>query len=349
MEILETIRPKTRHNSFCDAELIIKGGNAIAIRRKRKARALSPGDRVRVVAPAGPFDSKDLQWSLGWLYRRGYETKTDSSIHRKKGYLAGEDARRMREFVNAWKDPKTKAIFSARGGYGTTRLFEAMQRQGKVSAFLKLIKRSGTEKVFMGLSDLTVPLNWISKETGLVTVHGPMMAGKSFRELSEKKRSTLFNLFEEGGRQELLAGRSFSILFSGNASGRLWGGNMTMLQTTFGTFLEPDLRGGILFLEEVHDPEYKIDRLFSHFSMYGVFKKIRGLILGDFLGPRGKPHSKKFLAGLVKRYVSSHQIPVLSGIAAGHRLNQVWLPIGGSCKIDRRGRRLILDSFVKNK
>jgi muramoyltetrapeptide carboxypeptidase len=254
--------------------------------------------------------------------------------------LAGPDARRREEYIEAWKDPKAKAIFVARGGYGTLRMFEGMLASQRVPR---------AKKIFMGLSDLTVPLNHIAAKTGLVCIHGPMMGGTSFQDLSLKDRDCLFSLLENGKEQKLVASKDFQMLQKGNAKGRLLGGNFTMLQSMLNTPLEPNFSGSILFLEEVHDPPYKIDRLFAQFALAGIFRKVKGLLLGDFLGPKGKPHSFKLIQDLVDRYIGKRTIPVLAGIQAGHKLNRVWLPIGGQVEISKTGNQLVFEALVREK
>ena len=146
------------------------------MRRLRLPERLQKGDRVQLIAPASSFSKRAFSFSKRWLASRGYEVIFDPTVFEKDQYLAGSDRRRVQEFLHAWGDPGVNGIFCARGGYGAMRFFLEENRLPKPSH----------PKVLMGMSDITVLLSYIAKKHRLATVHGPVMAGTLFEQLSER-------------------------------------------------------------------------------------------------------------------------------------------------------------------
>lgn len=292
--------------------------------------ALKQGNEVYIIAPGSPFKRKRLYLATKWLKKRGYQVSFEKSIFQRQDYLAGKDQRRLSEFQKAWKRKKTRAIFLARGGYGCMRL----------ALSPKFFISYGNKKLFMGFSDATVLLNYISKTTGLVTVHGPVLAGTMFNELSQRARHEIFAQLEDPKTRILRAGKDYQVLRTGNAQGRLWGGNLTLVQSTLGTKLEIPFQKALLFLEDHGEPRYRIDRMLAHLALQGALKQVRGVLLGDFSDAKGKPHSLSWLKKLILPLLPSGT-PVLSGIRAGHTHAQVLLPIGGPAKILSNGRKIV--------
>ena len=299
--------------------------------------ALRKGDMIRVIAPASSFDRARLYRAIAWLSRQGYRINYSTQIFAKDQYLAGSDERRVRELLSAWNDPKVRAIWVARGGYGSMRLF--LRR-------LKL-KRLRQPKIIMALSDLTPFLNFVAHTHGTVTLHGPVLAGDTFLRLSESERTGLLHKLERSEETVLHSSKDFVRLRSGNAVGRLWGGNLAMIQSTLRTPLEIPFVGSLLFLEEVFEPPYRIDRMVTQLALSGLLRKIRGLLLGDFLNPDGKLYSRYWLERWFLPLIPKG-VPVLYGLKAGHGKNKVILPIGGRCRIDLGGKRLHLSPLVRD-
>jgi muramoyltetrapeptide carboxypeptidase len=121
-----------------------------------------------------------------------------------------------------------------------------------------------------------------------------------------------------------------------------------MIQSTLATPLEIPFSRSILFLEEVNEPRYRLDRLFAHLALAGVFTKVRAVILGEFLNLQGKPQPRTWLKKMVGRYVPKGK-PVLAGLPIGHREHEIWLPIGGRCSLEAGGRRLVLSPLVQER
>jgi len=273
-----------------------------------------------------------------WLKRRGYQVRYKANIFRRKTYLAGKDQERGREFQQAWNDSKAKAIFVARGGYGAMRLF----------SYPSFFKLSRSPKIFMGMSDLTVLLNYLSRTKGIVTVHGPGLAGEHFIQLSEKSKSKIFSQLENANEQILRSSRDYQIIRRGEARGRLWGGNLTMIQSTLKTKMEIPFSESILFFEEVGEPQYRVDRMLAQLSLSGSLRKVRGVLLGNFTDHRGLSHPVSWLKEMMDRYMPKKNIPILAGLRAGHLHSKVLLPIGGNVMVESGGKKLILSPLVSN-
>jgi muramoyltetrapeptide carboxypeptidase len=240
----------------------------------------------------------------------------------------------LNELSDYLKDPEIDGIFLLRGGFGAARMFNFPIKPFKVSH----------PKIVMGMSDHTFILNHLARKNHLITVHAPIITSEMFRTLSDHRKDEIFAKLEKKGKQILKEG-DFEVIQSGNTSGKLWGGNLSMLQTTFGTPFENSWKKGILFLEDTNEMEYRLDRIFAHLFLTGHLKEISGLILGDFTDKENKEHSLEFIQRMVKRYVPSN-IPVLAKVKAGHINGSVVLPIGGNVSIKHQGKTLEIDSIV---
>ncbi len=320
------------------------GRKSISGRNKRKHSfkgvvvqgCLRPGDRLAVVAPSSSFQAARLRRAVDWLGQRGYEVVCRKDILSRSNYLAGSDERRLAELVGYWKDPSIRGILIARGGYGATRLLE----------YLSPIQVGKKPKLIMGMSDATSLLNTLARRGSSTTIYGPVVAGEQFDGMALSQRDRLFRLLEQPTPQELVARHDFEVVRPGKTSGRLWGGNLALVATLVGTPFDVSRDGGILFLEDVAEPEYRLDRMWSQLYLAGVFDRIDGLVLGEFLNSCGRHHKPTFLMGLIDRYLNRHGIPVLTGLQVGHRKMKHLLPIGGSVRIEAGGKRFLLPPLV---
>ncbi|MCC7460490.1 MAG: LD-carboxypeptidase [Proteobacteria bacterium] len=303
--------------------------------RMLKSKPLKKGSHIALAAPSSHFRKEHFDAALAYLTTRGYSITYQDGVFARETYLAGSDERRLSELSDYLKDPEIDGIFLLRGGFGAARMFKFPIKPFKVSH----------PKIVMGMSDHTFILNQLARKNHLVTVHAPIITSEMFRVLPDKQKDRVFDRLENKGKQVLKEGADFQMIQAGNASGKLWGGNLSMLQTTFGTPFENSWKKGILFLEDTNEMEYRLDRIFAHLYLTGHLKEISGLILGDFTDKDNNEHSLEFIQRIVKRYVPS-DIPVLAKIKAGHRHGDVVLPIGGNVSIKQQGRTLEIDSIV---
>lgn len=309
-------------------------------RKLKKPSYLRTGDKVRVIAPSSPFNAKLFLKGVGKLSSMGLQVTFRKDIFDKKGYLAGSDSRRLRELHEAFADKECRAIFCARGGFGSSRLLNRIN--------FGLIGKN--PKVFMGFSDITAFCLSFYSRSKLTSFHGPMIASEPFiRQSKAYDRALVDALFRK--KNISVKGTGSSTIIAGKASGKLLGGNLSMIHTMIGTGYLPDFKGSILFVEDIAEAPYRIDRMLSHMFNIDLFRNIRGVVFGRFTDAKGKPMRKhaKELKDLIKDYFSDLKIPVLFNFPISHgRYNSV-LPIGVRASIDSRKREIICEAGVSGK
>ncbi|MDD1977842.1 MULTISPECIES: LD-carboxypeptidase [Pseudomonas] len=285
-------------------------------------KALPDNGRIAIIAPAGPAQLDTLT-AIKWFEARGYLCRIYPGVTEAEGYLAGSDARRLADLHAAFAATDVDAIICLRGGYGSMRLLEGLDY-----ALLR-----SNPKPLVGYSDITALHNAIARHAGFVTFHGAMLKSEL---LANKQEPSVSSLFEQlSGR--LKSGDSFqhparyplSTIVSGAASGRLMGGNLAMLCATLCTSAELNCRDGILFIEDVNEPLYRIDRLLTQLRLAGRFDGLRGVLVGDFAGLKVEA-----LRPLLQATFEPLQIPVLAGWRSGHCDPNLTLPLGAQVHLD---------------
>lgn len=278
---------------------VIRGGP-----RWRRPRALTPGARVAVVAPASPFNPADLEGGLAELRACGFEPVFEDSLFARTGYLAGDPASRAAALTRAWRDEANGAVIAARGGYGSTELLAYLDPR-QISA-----------KVFVGSSDLTSLQIWLLQRAGLVTFHGPMVAGHMSRGRSGYDRDVFLRAVTRAEPLGELPAPALETLVRGEAAGPLVGGTLAQLGASLGTPYAFDPPSGcILFLEDVQERPYRLHRLLTQLSLNGMLARAAGIVLGTFPGCDEPPYSARdTLAGLLASFPG----PVVYGLPAGH-------------------------------
>ena len=229
-----------------------------------KPPSLRPRDTVHIVAPAGPFDLPSFEGGLGVLAER-YSPVFRPDLYEAWRYLAGSDARRTEELMGALTDSRARAVFCARGGYGSMRLLPSL-RLGDMG-----------DTALVGFSDITA-LHLPLQGLGRVTIHGPVVThlGKQPPEVQDY----LIRLLESPEPPPPLFGKAPYI--RGVVEGPLLGGNLSVLTRLLGTPYMPPLDGAVLLLEDVGERPYRLDRMWTHLRLAGVFERVRGIVLGDF-------------------------------------------------------------------
>lgn len=290
---------------------------------------LSPGDKVRVVAASGPVNRERFETGERVLQERYRLSYDHGTLFARIGFLAGEDRQRLQALNNAITDPDCQAIFLARGGYGLTRILPAIDR----------MELRTHPKPIVGYSDVTALLATCS-HAGVAAIHGPMIS--DFGELSLEDQRSLFNLLENPDPGLLLTG--LDTLIAGRAAGRLLGGNLEILTRLLGTPLQPDFHGSILFLEEVGELPYRVDRLLTHLEMAGVLDSVAGIVVGDFTDcdeiEDNKLQDPTTHEVLVER-LSGLTIPVAFNGGFGHGDRKASLPYGARVDFDASAGQLI--------
>jgi len=299
-------------------------------RSRRRRVAGSGGDglsrRIGVVATGFAVRPDALDAGLHALRRMGFVPVEGSAARSRLGYLAGGDAARAADLQAVLDDPGLDAVWFARGGYGTARLLDRIDLGG-------FARRP---KLLLGYSDLTALFAAILNRTRTVCLHAPMVA-----ELGRKAA------YHAPSLSAMLAGRDVSrrvaardVLVPGRASGRLLGGNLTVLAHLLGTDGAPDLDGAILFLEETGEEAYRIDRLLDHVRRAGALSRVRGVLVGQMFVPkatRAFPPDRA-LKDVLTDHLGPLGVPVVTGFPAGHGDGKWTIPLGGAASVDT-GRR----------
>jgi muramoyltetrapeptide carboxypeptidase len=294
---------------------------------------LAAGARIALVAPAGPLLEKDDLTRAGALCRAlGYEPVLSPGAGRHYGYLAGTDRERLEELNAALADPAIDAVWCIRGGYGTTRILHQVD-------FAALARRP---KALVGYSDITALLIGAVVRAGVVAFHGPV-ARAAMPAFSRAHFERVLARAEPAGRlgrlpqPDVLLPRENRIvtLAGGTAEGPLFGGNLSLLQCLLGTPFCPDMDGAILFLEDVGEDLYRVDRMLAHLRAAGALDRLAGVAIGRFteLERRGADGALG-LEEVLETYLLPLGIPVAHGFPVGHIDDQWTLPLGVRARLD---------------
>ena len=298
-------------------------------RRPRIARvppALRPGDRIGIAAPAGPVRREPLESGMSYLRGRGFDLLPGDHLFERRAYLAGDDAGRLGDLNRLLADRTVKAVWYARGGYGSARIVEGVD-------FGPLAARP---KALVGYSDSTVLHAAAFRAQRLVTYYGPNVSdlgnAESFDEAS-LWRALEGDENESPGAEESLAGAT--VLREGRAEGTLVGGCLSLLASLAGTPLQVSGDGAIFFWEEIAEEPYRIDRMLGQLRQCGSLEGIRGMIVGQTVACRAKePANDLPIPEILARHLGKARIPVVLGLAAGHGPHKITLPLGRRALLD---------------
>jgi muramoyltetrapeptide carboxypeptidase len=283
-----------------------------------KPRALRPGDKVGIVAPASNVKREMLEAGCDGLRRAGYEPFYFESILERDLYFAGSVERRARELEDMFVRDDIRAIICARGGYGSNYLPLTLDP-------MKIISHP---KILVGYSDITTLLCCVADAANFVTFHGPMVT-KDFAVAGGVDLDSWQNAVGGAAEWRIAEGSGAKPLLPGQAEGILYGGCLSMLAASLGTEHEIQTAGTILFLEDVATKPYQIDRMLMQLKLAGKLNDVRGMVFGEMLDCRQSPDQDYTLEEVILRIVSGLQIPVAYGLRSGHvsRAN-ITLPIG---------------------
>ena len=286
-------------------------------RKLIKPPALGPGDTIGIAAPASPFDEEEFHQGVAALEAMGYGVRIPQGIFEREGYLAGSDEDRAALLTRLFEDESVKAVFCARGGFGSMRLLPLLD-------FEALCARP---KIFVGFSDVSALVAAMYEKCGMVTFHGPLVT--TLRHDSEETRSSLTEALGSGKPQVLRPGNPV-VLNPGKASGPMIGGNLTSLSHLMGTPFEPTFNGHLLFLEDRGEAPYRIDRMLSQWRLAGHLDGIAGVALGSFKDC--EPVEDVYR--IVKEAVGRAGVPMLAGFDFGHGLPNLTVPMGVEAELD---------------
>jgi muramoyltetrapeptide carboxypeptidase len=308
---------------------------------------LGRGSRVALVAPAGPLlERDDLTRAQALCRALAYEPVLGKNAYARHGYLAGTDEERLSDFNSALSDPSIDAIWCIRGGYGTIRLLDRLDYQALVAQ----------PRAVIGFSDITAVLNAITHITGVVTFHGPV-ARSSMSSFTRLHFERILSRAVGAGRLDqiptavgVLVPQENRIvsLIGGVAEGKLVGGNLSLLQCLIGTPYFPDLAGTILFLEDVGEDLYRVDRMLAHLRLSGSLRGVAGVLIGRFTDLERSSHDGALgFDEVLANYLAPLRIPVAYGFPIGHIEDQWTVPLGVHARLDADAGELdVLESAV---
>jgi muramoyltetrapeptide carboxypeptidase len=294
-----------------------------------KPPALRRGDTVGVVAPAAAVESVHLERGVMALTAMGYRVKVSPHALDRCGILAGDDAARAAELAAFFADPEVKAIFAARGGYGSGRLLPLLD--------FDVLAR--VPKIFLGFSDETYLLNALVTHGRMIAFHGPMVAMDFSHGVSAPARDHLTRLL--AGDAPGFTLEADTKLRPGVAQGPLFGGCLSVIVAMIGTPWAPKFEGGILFLEDTGEKAYRIDRMLTQLRQAGILRRVAGVVFGAIRPVDRTSRESELIGDFVREAARELDCPVLSGIEAGHGTANFALPFGLNARIDAAQRRLV--------
>lgn len=296
-----------------------------------KPKGLKRGDTVGLIAPSSPTtDKKYVEQAKDKLIEMGFKVKVGRSCYERYGYLSGTDELRAKDINLMFEDKEVQGIICLRGGYGTPRILDLIDYE--------IIRNN--PKVFVGYSDITalhISMNQISK---LVTFHGPMGTSDIIGTFSDFSRDSLFNSILDNGFKGNLDnphGEEIITINEGIGKGEIIGGNLSLIVDTIGTPYEIDTRGKLLFIEEVSEDPYKVDRMFTQLRLSGKLSDANGIILGDFNKcdrEESKHKESLSLMQVIEDIIKPVGKPTIYNFQAGHCEPMITIPFGVEAVLD---------------
>lgn len=302
-------------------------------------KKLKKGDTIGIIAPASCTTYEKVLEAKKNIEDMGYQVILGECTKKQWYSYAGTDEERAEEINSFFADKNIDAIICMRGGYGSNRLIELLD--------FEVIKRN--PKIFVGYSDITTLHIALNEKANLITFHGPMavsnFTGNYNRDTYENFIEILSNSKYEQSIKNIT--KELKVLNEGRAKGKLVGGNLATLIATLGTEYDLDYNGKILFLEEIGEKTYKIDRFLNQLKKHGVFEKIEGLVLGDFKNCIQDSEKDMTLLEVFQNYFKELKKPVIYNFESGHSEPMLTLPLGAICEIDTYNKELkVLERVV---
>lgn len=282
------------------------------------------GDTIGLITPSGFINKEKLKKTIDTLQSFGLQAKYSDSVLEKDAYLAGTDQSRVNELHSMYLDNSTKAILCVRGGFGVTRILDKID--------YSIIKKN--PKPLIGYSDITALLSAVYKKTNIPGFHG-IVGASEFTEYTKNNFRTIFieNQEEIKIEQSETYSKHKEVLFPGKAEGIMIGGNLSLLTSLLGTDYDLDWSGKIVYIEEINEAPYKIDRMLTQLKLAGKFSNVKALIFGIF----HKCNTKDFnirdedsykVKEIIYEKIQELRVPTAYGFSFGHIDDQAIFPFG---------------------
>lgn len=284
----------------------------------RKPPALKPGDRIAIVAPASGCPTDEVERGAEEIRRLGFEAVYTASLFDRGLFTAGSPQTRAAAFTEAWTDPSIAALIAVRGGYGSVQILPLLQG----------VEPARTPKLFIGYSDTTSITSWLTCQCGTTALHGPMIDRRLSRGPAGYDESSFLALLQDGADLALLPD-GLIVVQAGEVSGPIFGGTITQLTASLGTpyaFDPPE--GCVLFLEDVDERPYRLDRMLTQLRLAGILGRARALVFGEMRGC-DEPNGAVTARDAIHAFVQGFPGPVIVGFPSGHTAGPMWtLPLG---------------------
>ena len=310
-----------------------------------KPKILREGDTIGIISPSTRPDQNYLEKGVQWLEAKGFRVEMGNHVLDRRGYLAGYDQDRADDLMRMFERKDIDAIWCAQGGYGSMRVLKYLD--------FTVVKEN--PKIFIGYSDITSFHAAFYRYGNLVTFHGPLVAHELGRDFTEyTKDSVLRTIMSAEAPIEIknppLWPKSLT-LHPGKAEGPVVGGNLSLIASLMGTPFELDFDGCIVFLEDVSEAPYRIDRMLSQLLLAGKFDKAAGIIIGECTDcvPAESDQPTLSLEEVFTELLTPLQIPSFYGLTIGHGRHKAMIPFGVQGQMNADDTALtLLESGVKN-
>jgi len=302
----------------------------------KKPQALRRADTIGIIAPAWSFDPHNFKRGVSKLCKLGFRLKYSQSIFKRHWSMAGHDKERASQINDMFADRQVKAIFSAKAGYGSMRTVPYLNKD--------IIKKN--PKIFLGYSDITALLSYLSKIAGMVVFYGPVVSGDIHEGMNPLTLKYLLASLTKTVSPGRMVFRGVKSLRPGRATGVLAGGNMSLLMSTIGTPYEIDTAGKILFLEDIGEDLETIDDYLVQLKMAGKFKDVKGIVFGRMIKCLDHSGKKYSIKNILNDILKDMHIPIIYGFPSGHSPStevNVTLPLGVNATVDAGKNALIIN------
>jgi muramoyltetrapeptide carboxypeptidase len=296
-------------------------------------KSVKKGDKIGIISPsAATADRIQFDFAKETMEALGFEVQLGENLKNRRGHLAGRDVERAADLNRMFADPEIKAIICIRGGSGAARILPLID--------YKTIQKN--PKPLLGYSDITALHNAIHAKTGLITFHGPNGTGswnsfnvRQFENIFFKKESVTFQNEQVKGDDLIVKQNRTQTIRPGKVKGKILGGNLTVLTSLSGTPFLPDFKNAILFIEDIGEDPYKIDRMMSTLMLNGTLSQIKGFIFGQCTdcNPSGG-YGSLTLDDILEDYILPLNIPAYKGAMIGHVPKQFIIPVGSQVEMD---------------
>jgi muramoyltetrapeptide carboxypeptidase len=311
----------------------------------RSVRISGVKDRwIQVVAASTLINEELLEAGLPRFARWGFPVITDELLTKQYRYFAGTDEERAQAVLRAWKNSAVGALWCARGGYGSTRLFSLLDKMGAPTLLRK------DPKLVLGFSDATGLQLYAHHHAKVPYVHCQMPATPSWQRMTPSAQRVLHSILVgkmATGKSSHTAQWKTKVVQAPRATkGKLLGGNLTLLVNMIGTPWQPNLDGCILFLEDCGELPYRVDRMLTQLTNAGMLKGLRGVLLGDFEADvkYREPQERKYWKEIFAERFCDRGIPVIAGLPVGHGKKNEPLPLGVQAEITKAGKLILLEA-----